>query len=171
MISTDIRGILGQIKQGDFDLSRADLLDRFLPEEFLAGLSEAYPVVFQERQIRDKREVGMAREVVLETVARPIPGSSFLQFNIFPTIKRCILVSYYSTKLSEISVLSEIRVRPRGGPSLDVILKMGRGYKLDRTPDGWSVKRLKGRSVHLSESFLQSRGWKFEVFGMFSRKK
>jgi hypothetical protein len=171
MISTEINGMLKQLKLGNFDLSQTAQLERLSPNEFILDLRDSYPVVFQERQIRDKREIGMARKISLETAARQIPGSNFSQFSIFPSIKNCVLVSYYANALSEITVLSEIRVRPKGGPSLDVNLKMGHGYKLDKTPDGWFVKQLKHRSVTLSESFLLARGWRFEVFGVFSNKQ
>jgi hypothetical protein len=171
MISTEINGMLKQLKLGEFDPSQADQLERLSPDEFISDLKVSYPVVFQERQIRDKHEIGMARKISLETVARKIPGSNFFQFSIFPSIKNCVLASYYASSLSEITVLSEIRVRPRGGPALDVNLKMGHGYKLDKTPDGWFVKQLTNRSVTLSESFLLARGWKFEVFGAFSNKR
>ncbi len=171
MVSTQMKEILNQLKLGRFDLSQTAQLERFSPAEFLSDLRESYPIVFQERQIRDKHEIGMARRISMETSARQVPGSSFLRFGIFHSVKNCVLISDYANSLSEITVLSEIRVRPKSGPSLDVIVKMGRGYKLDKTPDGWYVKQLKNRSVTISESFLLARGWRFEVFDVFSNKK
>ncbi len=53
---------------------------------------------------------------------------------------------------------------------MDVTLKMGGGYKLDKTPDGWTVKRLERRTITLTEPFLVQRGWNFDVFGVFAKK-
>jgi hypothetical protein len=44
---------------------------------------------------------------------------------------------------------------------------MGRGYKLDRTPDEWVVRPLKRQRVALSEEFLRKRGWKFQAMFPF----
>ena len=65
--------------------------------------------------------------------------------------------------ISEITMTASIRVRPEEGASRELILKMGRGYKLDRTPDGWVLKPLQRRAVTLAEDFLSKRGWKFEA--------
>ena len=171
MISAEIQGMLNQLKIGTFDLSQTARLDAMSPVELISNLSDTYPIVFQRRQIRDKHEIGMARKISLETAARRLPGSNFSRYDIFPSIKNCVFISHYANALSEITVVTSIRVRPLGGPTLEVGLKTSRGHKLDKTPDGWIVKQLKSRSVTLSESFLLARGWNFEVFGMFSSKK
>ena len=46
--------------------------------------------------------------------------------------------------------------------SADLIVKLGRGFKLDRYSDQWLLKRLRPRQVVLSEELLAKRGWKFE---------
>jgi hypothetical protein len=171
MISTDIQEVLNQLKLGRFDRSQVDSLDRLSPVELIADLRGTHPIVFQERRIRDKHEIGLARKVGLQTVAAKIPGSRFFRFDIILSIKSCLFISSYSESLSELTVLSDIRVRPKGGPNQDVILKMGLGHKLDKTPDGWSVKPLKSRPVKLSESLLVDRGWRFEVLEPFSSRK
>ena len=170
MSSTEVQEILHQLRLGHIKPYQMSRLDRLAPDELISDLSRSYPVVFQERTIRDKHEIGMARKIALETVARHVPGSVFSRYRIVRAIKHCVLVSSYGDSLSEITVLSEIRVRPKNGPSFEVAITTSRGHKLDRTPDGWSIKPLKHRSVTFSESFLLARGWRFEVFGVFSQK-
>jgi len=171
MVSTKILDLLNQIKLGQFDLSQASVFEPMSADEFVVELVGSYPLVFQERSIRDKREIGMARRVAIETGVRQIPGSNFLRFGTYHSLRHCVLISSYQNSLSEITVLSEILVRPKGGPSLDVVVRMGRGHKLDRTPEGWVLKPLKRRAVVLSEKFLTARGWRLDVFRLLSVKK
>jgi hypothetical protein len=171
MVSTEIQDLLNRLKLGQLEPSQTAELEHLSADEFVSDLSGSYPLVFQQRQVRDKHEIGMARGISIEAAVRQVPGSNFLRFGIFQALKNCVLISSYENSLSEITVLSDIRVRPKGGPSLDVVMRMGRGHKLDKTPDGWTVKPIKTRSVTLSESFLTARGWKFEVFRLLSSKK
>jgi len=110
----------------------------------------------------------MARSLRFEFAVRKLPDSRLPRVYLLPILWRCLFVSSYEDSISEITKVSSIRVATRGGASGDVILKMGRSHKLDRTPDGWVLKSLKRREATLTESFLANRGWKFDAIVPFS---
>jgi hypothetical protein len=170
MITIQIKDLLRQLRSGKLDVANASSLEQLSSSDFAADLREGYPLAFQERRIRHKHEIGMARSISLETSLYQIPNSLFLHVRSFLTLSKCVFVSSYNDSLSEITTISHIQVVPKGGVALDVTLKMGRGYKLDKTPDGWTVRRLKRRTITLTEPFLVKRGWNFDVFGIFAKK-
>jgi hypothetical protein len=122
-----------------------------------------YPILFQERRIGRKHEVGRARSSKLELAVRKLPDTLFPSVHPLMVLSKCLFVNSYDDSISGITVTSSIRVWPKGGSAKDAILKLGSGFKLDRAPDGWTIKPLKGRPVTLSEDFLRERGWKFEA--------
>jgi hypothetical protein len=170
VITIEIKDLLRQLRSGKLDVASAPSLEQLSPGDLAANLREVYPLVFQERRIRDKYEIGMARSISLETTLRQIPNSLFLHVRSFLTLSKCVFISSYHDSLGEITTISHIQVVPKGGAALDVTLKMGGGYKLDKTPDGWAVRRLKRRTITLTEPFLVKRGWNFDVFGVFAKK-
>ncbi len=170
MITFQIRDLLRQIRTGKLDAANPMTQEQLSSVDVASDLRDVYPLVFQERRIRSKHEIGMARSISLETSYHQFPNSHFFDVHLFHTLRKCVFISYYNDSLSEITTISRIQVVPKGGVALDVTLKMGGGYKLDRTPDGWTLKRLKKHSTTLTEPFLLKRGWNFEVFGVFAKK-
>jgi hypothetical protein len=156
------RDLLQQLRSGQWDPANATLLEPLSASEFTTDLRSLYPVMFQERSVGRKHEIGLARSLRFEFAVRKHPGSLFTPPCLLPVLWRCLFVSSYEESISEITITSTVRVSPASG-TRDVILKMGRGYKLDRTPDGWALKPLERRAVTLSEAFLAKRGWKFEA--------
>jgi hypothetical protein len=142
-------------------------LEQLSARRLISDLREFYPVMFQERRVGRKHEVGMARSIRFELAVRKLPDSLFYHVFLFPFLARCMFVSSYEDSISEITVAANIRVKPKEGASREVILKMGHGYKLDRTPDGWVTKPLPGRAATFTEDLLSKRGWKFEVLVPF----
>ena len=80
-----------------------------------------------------------------------------------PVLQRCLLVSAYDDLISEVTHVAGILIRPNGTGPRALVLKTGRGYKLDKDGDEWRVKQLEPKTVALSEEFLEQRGWNFEL--------
>ncbi len=168
MTTTFLKDVIKSLNQPNFDLSQAEALascDRsFLVEQFGAS----FPVVFLERSIGQKRELGMAREIALAMVSWRVPGSRFQRQWLVPLLKHCLFMSHYCENLGGLTLVSSIRVEPSRNDALEVTLRTRRGWKLDKGPDGWSLKPVPSSKVTLSEALLEARGWKFERFGVFA---
>jgi hypothetical protein len=164
MINAQVKDIFHDLRFGRFDVANASLLERLSASELISDLRKTYPVAFQERTVGRKHEVGIARRLRFEFAVSRLPDSSFPRVFLLPVLWKCLFVSCYDDSISEITIAAGIRLRPEEpGASREVVLTTGRGFKLDRTPDGWDIKPLQRRAVTLSESVLLTRGWKFEV--------
>jgi hypothetical protein len=163
MITDETKELLRHLRAGDANIANASALENISAHEFLSEMARIYPITFQERHVGKKHEVGMARLLKIEIPVRRLPNSLFVPVFPRPVLSKCLFVSSYEDTISEITAAASIRVWPRGGTTKEVILKMGRGSKLDRTPDGWVLKSFGGRSVTLTETFLSKRGWRFDA--------
>ena len=85
-----------------------------------------------------------------------------------PVYVNCLMVNLEDNAVTGVSRLDRLRVRAVAKPVPGLALTTGRGFKLDKTPDGWNVKRLRRRTLRLSESFLQARGWRFHHMALFT---
>jgi hypothetical protein len=148
------------------DQAKISTLEHLSAAEFVKELRLKYFVLFQQRRVGHKHEIGLARSLSLELARRRLPNSYLPLFFFMPVLRQCMFVSSYDDRITEITAVASIQVIPGGGDSLDVTLRMGLGHKLDKRPDGWFVKKLKKRPVTLSEAFLAARGWNFEVFDL-----
>jgi len=159
MLTAQLKELLRNLRAGKRDESVPAFLEQLSAKDFVAELRRYYPVVFQERQIGRKQELGLARYMGLKNVQRADrPGSTNL-----PVLLNCLLVNSYSDSLTGLEALSWIRVIPPESADADLTLVASRGFKLDKTPDGW-LYRQSGRSrVKFSEQFLAERGWKFDA--------
>jgi hypothetical protein len=158
-----VRAIVRRLRLGQCELADTALLEQATASSVVAELSSSYPLVFQERVIGSKREVGLARTLRFEVDVSRTPDSRIPVVYLRPALVGCVFVSSYSGVVSEITVVNGLRVRPRGEGSAEVILRVGRGHKLDRTPDGWAVKSVERRTIVLAEETLAKRGWKFHA--------
>lgn len=163
MVTAEARELIRRLRLGEFDPGEVEALEKLSASRFVSDLADLYPIAFQERHIGRKREVGLARSLRFALAVRKSPASLFPLMHMHPVLRKCVFVNSYDDAISGLAVATGIHARPKGGPTKDAVLKMGRGYSLDRTSDGWSVKPLNGRTVTLSEDFLRKRGWKFEA--------
>lgn len=163
MIAAETKELLRRLRSGKMDVADTGALEKLSANYFIEDIKNFYNILFQERQVGNKQEVGLARSLKVEFSVRGLPNSLFAPVSPHPVLSKCLFVSSYEDSISEITVAASIHVLPRGGEAKEVILKLGRGHKLDRTPDGWMIKPLERRSVTLSESFLSKRGWKFDA--------
>jgi hypothetical protein len=162
MLAFQIKDLLHLLRSGKLDVASVAPLEQLVASGLIADLRSLYPVMFQERVIGRKHEVGMARSLQFEFAIRKQPDSHFPQVLLLPVLRKCLFVSSYDDAISEVTTTASILVGQKIGATKEVVLKMERGYKLDRTPDGWALKPLRKRAVTLSETFLIQRGWRFE---------
>jgi hypothetical protein len=159
--------ILRQLRTGRFNVAEASVLDALSARELMAELQRSYPVKFQERDIGRKHEVALARSLRYELGFGNRGVSIFSPIRLLPVLRSCVFAGWYGDSLSEITTATSVYVKPTRKPVKGLILKMGRGFKLDKSPDGWAVNPIEGRAVNLSLEFLEKRGWQFDVFVPF----
>jgi hypothetical protein len=168
MITSQARELILRLRAGAIDPKDTAALEGQPAFAFIADVRKLFPVEFQERRVGRKYEVGLARSIRQELTLINVAGSPFPV--LLPEIRRCLFVSCYDDRLSEITYTSRILIRPTGEATGEVVLDMEPGNKLDRTPDGWVLKPLKKRAVTLTEAFLAKRGWNRTAFNLSSRE-
>ena len=154
--------LLDELHLGKLDSAGVEYLGGAKLSDLLTELRSSYPVVFQERTIGRKHEIGMARRIRFSLAPRQAPGSRFLSMQLRPVLQRCLLMSGYDDLVTEVTQLDSMAIRPKGTTPQSLVLKSGRGYKLDKEGDEWQVIPLGPKAVTLAEDFLEQRGWKFE---------
>lgn len=162
MVTTPVDELLQRLKAGAYDPADVKTLESATFDEVLAELAAQYPVRFQERRLKNKREIALARSVHLETAA-PAKAAFVTFLLMVPVYRHCIFLSGEGQRITGISVLSRMRARPVRTPFEGLALASGRGFKLDHTPDGWRLKVMARQTVKLSNEFLLKRGWCFDA--------
>ncbi len=163
--------VLKQLRSNALDPAVVEHLISTPAGAFIADIRDAYPLLFQERTIGRKHEVGLARGVRYELSPHGLDDSLFSPVFLLPVLWKCVLVSSYDDVLSEITATASIRVRPVWEIPNTTVVKLGRGAKLDSTAEGWTVKPLRRRAATLSNEFLRQRGWKFDVLAPFMARR
>jgi hypothetical protein len=163
--------VLNRLRSGNPDAESIAVLDHLSADEFIAGLGEAYPIVFLERRIGRKHEIGMARAVRFECIERKPSKSSFPLWQLVPVLCKCVFASAYDNVIGEITTAASLHVRPAWTASNEAMLRLGHCRKIDKTPDGWTVKSIKHQATTMSGDLLRKRGWKFEVLQPFLAKR
>ncbi len=133
MVTAEARELIRRLRLGVFDPGEIEAIAKLPADQLLSELMHLYPIVFQERGIGRKREVGLARSRRRKLVVRKLRNSLFPLVHPQFVLSRCLFVDAYDDSLSGITVTAGIRVWPKGGSRGDVVLKIGRGYALDRT--------------------------------------
>ncbi len=159
MLTAQSKELLRNLRAGKLDASVAAFLEQLAADDFIADLRRYYPVLFQERNIGRKHEIGLARYVGLKSVRRTARSETM---NV-PALLKCLLISSYGDSLSGLEALSSIRIVPPGSPGADLTLASSRGFKLDKTTDGWLYRQTERSCSRFSKSFLTERGFKFDV--------
>lgn len=167
MLTDTLKNDLLQIRKGTLDTSAPFSLDHISGKSLVHELVKDYPRVFQRRDHGQKHEVAMASKVIYEMAFQKLLNSSFHGARVIPILSRCFLISTYDDRVSEVTWTNRILVMPAAGKRGEIALKFGSGFKLDRTPDGWTLNPLLRRKVILSEDFLKARGWQFDVLPLF----
>lgn len=162
MIATQTKELLRRLRLGNADAADTALLEQTHVGELVRELRSVYRWTFQERRLKGKWEVSLARACKAELAARSIPDSLFVSFALIPVYLDCVMLSMEGDSVTGISRLSRLTVRVVRKPAPGLALTTGVGFKLDRGPDGWAVKPMRKRTVKLTEAFLRERGWRFD---------
>jgi len=160
--------VLRQLRSARPDAGVAERLGQMSANAIVADIRAAYPVLFQERFIGRKHEVGVARALRFEFSARDSLSPALC---LLPVLWKCVFVSSYDDVVSEVTSTASIHVRPAWNTPHKTVLKLGRGVKFDSTAEGWTVKPLQRRAVTLSDDLLRKRGWKFDILAPFLAKR
>jgi hypothetical protein len=163
MLTDTLKNDLLQIRKGILDTTAPLSFDQISGKSLIDEIVVDFPVVFQRRDHGRKHEIAVARKFSYEMTFRTSPNSLFPSSRIIPIISRCFLISTYDDKISEVTWANKISFLPVTGKADEIALKFGSGFKLDHTPDGWTLKPLLRRKVVLSQAFLKNRGWQFNV--------
>jgi hypothetical protein len=170
MLIDQVTDLLQRLRTGNLDVASAELFGSLPVADLVREVRSRYPTVFQERLIGHKTELGLAKSLQFQVTTPRSGGQTFASVELLPIFRRCLLLSTYDDHLSGIAMIKSIRIRPSTTDADTLVVAMGRGQKLDRMPDGWTIKMLSRRATVLSESLLRSRGWKFDVLQPFSPK-
>jgi hypothetical protein len=162
MLTIQSEELVRRLRAGHLDPAGIEALDQTSPREILSCLEGSYRIRFQERQFKDKWEISLAES--LSYLVAPFSRSSLFPILLMvPVFRNCLFLSGERDKISGISVATRLMVKPSRMPVKGITLTTGKGFKIDKGPDGWSIKPLEKRTVKLTEEFLQKRGWRFEV--------
>src|ERR1039458_5397211 len=95
MPAGQMNGLLRDWRLGKLDSASAGLLAERPLGDLVLELLHSFPVLFQERTVGRKREVGMARSLLFRLAAHRSPGSRFQSMEFCPVLWRCVFVSGY----------------------------------------------------------------------------
>jgi len=167
MIALPTAALLSHLRRGTFDSADLTLLEQTSAKQLVEELRSAYRLTFQERQIGKKWEVSVARSFRAELKFPNSPNAILASCQLVPAYLDCVMLSVEADVLTGISRMTRLTAWPVSKPEPGLALKSGPGFKLDLTPDGWSIKHLPRRIVKLSEPFLRQRGWRFDHLSHF----
>jgi hypothetical protein len=162
MIATRTTEFLSHLQAGRFDQVDTAILEQTPATELVHEFASVYRLTFQERRIGKKWELSLARSLRAELAVRPIPDALFVSLLWVPAYLNCLMLNIEDNSVTGISRLTRLTVWAVKKPEPGLALRTGRGFKLDKTPDGWTIKPLRKRIVKLSEEFLKERGWRFD---------
>jgi hypothetical protein len=158
----ELAEIMDRLQSRQLSVDDGETLSTIPWTTVIADLRNRYPVVFQERVVGSKEEIGLCSSIRATAPAKNGAESPFVAADTVPLLENCVFLSSYHGKLSELTTIKSITVFP-GRHADDFNIRMEAGIKLDRTPDGWSVKRLNDQQSELSTDFMQKRGWKLPL--------
>jgi hypothetical protein len=164
MLTAEVRELLRSLFAGTLETAAGSaFLEQFPANELITKIRDRYRIVFQERRIGTKHEIGLARSVLMEITAGGSTERRFHPLYLTPVLHGCLFLNSYGNSISGISATSRIHIYPALQTDEDLILKTSTSYKLEKTVDGWVTRTLRPKQVKLSEQFLAKRGWKFDV--------
>ena len=162
MLATWTTELLQRLRTGILDPADTTMLEQTPANQLVDELRPVYRLTFQERRIGRKWEISLARSFRAELAIRPVPEAVFVSFLLVPAYLNCLMLNSEDDYLTGISRLTRLTVWAVSEPEGGLVLKSGRGFKLDKTPDGWAIKPMQKRVVKLSGEFLRVRGWWFD---------
>ena len=130
--------------------------------QFVADAKNRYPVVFLEKTLRQKQEIGICSSVSVENNVLA-PGSASAACGCkFTRLHECVFVNAYNNRITGISAAAQIDVGCTQGDE-GVLVRLGACCKLDHLPDGWDFKKVEPVERTFPQELLQANGWKLDV--------
>ncbi len=168
MLATPITELLRHLKAGHLDASDTEALEQIQADTLVRQLATAFRFRLQERRLRDKWEVGLARRRSVELTALHLKTSSFVTFIPVSVFRQCLLMSSERNVVTGLALTAYLRLTPVLKKQSKVYaLTSGPGFNLYKAPDGWAMKPMQKRTVQLTEDFLRARGWQFDEMWAF----
>ena len=104
--------LLRDLRLGKLDAASSKYLGGTPLADLVSNLLDLFPVLFQERVVGRKREVGMARSLLFRLATHRSTGSRFQSMEFYPVLWRCVFVSGYDDTVSEITQIARIDLWP-----------------------------------------------------------
>lgn len=133
---------------------KPDTLAQLQLDELIRELSDTHPVLFLDRSIGEKREIGMAQR------QRQRIHKCWRTRTLF----ECLFLTAERGVITTLAESPQLRCR-FSAINDECQLTTGAGYSVFHAPDGWSVKPLRERTVVLNHATLQRRGWRLNGDG------
>ena len=92
MLTDGANDVLTALRRGHFDPASLSAIESLSADAFIDDMRKQYGVVFQERTVGTKREIGLAREVAFSMKPKKLRDSRFATIMLLPTVERCILI-------------------------------------------------------------------------------
>src|SRR5205807_6527580 len=99
------------------------LLEQTPANHLVDELKLVYRLTFQERRIRRKWEISLARSFRAELVIRPVPEVVFVSFLLVPAYLNCLMLTSEDNYLTGISRLSRLTAWAVSEPEGGLVLK------------------------------------------------
>ena len=138
MLTAQSKELLRNLRAGKLDASVAAFLEQLAADDFIADLRRYYPVLFQERHLGRKHEIGLARYVGLKSVRR----TGRAETRNVPVLLKCLLINSYGDSLSGLETLSSIRIVPPRSAGADLTLARAAVLSSTRPPTDGCIARL-----------------------------
>jgi hypothetical protein len=169
MPTTRLQELLRQLRDGVLDAADTEFLETTPANEVVLELSTIFPHRFQERHLRGKWEVGMARSIRHQLALPSTSQAMFGILRLIPFLGNCLLFSGERDTITGIASLDRLTIRPDRDLPNEVAVTSGRGFQIDLAPDGWTIKPLRKTTTKFTSAFLQRRVWLFDALTPFAR--
>ncbi len=157
MLATPTKELLRHLRTGEISPADTDFLDRADAREFVTELRFAFGFTFQQYRRGKKQEIALARSVRADLVG----GADDATGRFIPAYIGCLMLSIEENRVTGISAITRLTLQMTDDPIPTWAVTTASGFKLQKMPDGWEGKRLRKRTVKLTQEFLSARGWRF----------
>src|SRR5262245_36707578 len=131
MVTAQMTEFLRRLKAGKADSSDMKMLDGMSAGDFRAEIATTYAVPFQARRLKDKWEFAAARSLRFELRQCSAKHAAFPMLIVTPVFRRCVFLSGEADRITAVSIVSRLVVRPIDNGTHSLALTTGRGFKLD----------------------------------------
>src|SRR5207302_305132 len=91
-----------------------------------------------------------------------VQGADDQTGHFVPAYVSCLMLSIEENRITGLSAITRVTLQMTGDQVPTWAVTTARGFKLQKLPDGWEIKRLRKRTVKLTQELLRNRGWRFD---------